>query len=79
MRQKTNKAVVSRDNRYLGVRHVMYCPETRMYLHMSCSGETPDRMWAWSGTPRQSMAAREKFGVDDKYLLFEDGEEKRVV
>lgn len=68
--------VLSREGRYLGVRHVMYCPDTKMYVSGSCTSTTPDRIWAWSGTMAQANRARDVFGIGDEYLLFRDGEEK---
>lgn len=79
MKSRSNRAILSPQNRFLGYRHVMYNPVTREYVDMTCRGSTPDRMWAWSGTSAQSRAAREVFGIGQEYCLFEDGEEKFFV
>lgn len=79
MKSRSNRTILSTENRFIGYRHVMYNPETREYVDMTCRGSTTDRMWAWSGTPAQSRAARRVFGIKQEYHLFEDGEEKFFV
>ncbi len=70
-----NKNVISKDGRFLGPRHVLYCPQTRTYLRADCRGETTSRVWAWSGTPAQARRAADVFDIDDRFVLYPDGEE----
>ena len=74
-RSKSNKNVISKDGRFLGLRHVLYCPKTRTYVRGDCMGETPSRVWAWSGTPAQARRAADAFGIEDRFVLYLDGEE----
>lgn len=75
-RIRSSRNVISSEGRCLGPRCVMYCRETRLYVKADCAGETPSRMWAWSGTPAQSMRARDAFGIGEEFVLYRDGREK---
>lgn len=41
----------------------LWNPETRMYLHMSGTGETRDVNYSWRGFVRQAEALRERAAV----------------
>lgn len=64
------------DGCYIGVRHVMYDAGRGVYVYMTGRGETPDRFWAWSGTPAQARNARKMFGISDRFVTVEDGRER---
>jgi hypothetical protein len=57
-------------------RIVAYSRERGEYLIYSCNGGTPDRVWAWSGNPRQAANMVREFPSAEEFQLFWDGEEK---
>lgn len=75
---RSGRSVLSKEGRHLGYRHVLYCPERRLYIDMTCLKTTESRFYAWSGTPAQAQRARLVFGVPDEFELFVDGRERGV-
>lgn len=57
-------------------RIIAYNSKDRVYLSGSCSGTTPDRTWAWSGSAAQAVRMVEVYGLPDGFRMYWDGDER---
>lgn len=58
------------------IKHVAYNRDTKMYLRYDCTGETPDRNYAWVGTAQQARNMVEVFPLAANFVIYRDGEER---
>lgn len=73
------QTVRDKKGKNIGIRHVLYCAETRMYVNHTGTGQTADRFWAWTGTREQAMNCARLFDVPSSFRAIRDGDERETV
>jgi hypothetical protein len=77
-RHSSNRTVLNKNGISIGIRHVIYSRDRKMYLHRGCETETPSRFDAWSGSKSQGRNCMQSMNIADDMDLYLDGEEKVV-
>lgn len=75
-RYSGKKTVLNKNGIAIGIRHVIYSRERKVYLHRGCCTETTSRFDAWSGNRAQGRYCMENMVFSSDMALYLDGEEK---